>query len=93
MVSIVLPLPEAAPHVLPTIAEHVHVIQSDIREQDDRCAEHVRRVVASTETCLDNSSVDVVRREHGDRRSRQPLALRRADRDGGLAYPADRLLE
>ena len=78
---------------LARLAEHVHVVQPDVREQDDRCVEHVRRVVASTEPRLDDRSVDVVRREHGERRSGQHLELRRADRDRGLAYAADRSLE
>ena len=78
---------------LARLAEHVHVIQPDVREQNDRGVEHVRRVVASTEPRLDDRSVDVVRGEHRERRGGQHLELRRADRDRGLANTADRALE
>ena len=78
---------------LARLAEHLHVIEADVRQQDDGGVEHVRRVVASTEPGLDDRGVDLVRRELSERRGGQHLELRGADRDRGRAHAADRALE
>ena len=54
--------------LLARLAEHVRVLEPDVREQDDVRAEHVRRVVAAAEPGLDHRDVDPARRELGERR-------------------------
>ena len=75
------------------VAEHLHVIEADVREQDDGGGDHVRRIVTSAEPRLDDRGVDVVRGELREGRSGQHLELRCADRDRRLAHARDRALE
>ena len=49
--------------LLARLAEHVGVLEPDVREQDDVRAQDVRRVEAAAEACLDDGGVDLARRE------------------------------
>ena len=74
------------------LAEHVGVLEPDVRQQDDVRAEDVRRVEPAAEARLDDRDVDLARRELGERRRADRLELRRLlrlrlrpdARDGGL---------
>ena len=53
--------------LLARLAEHVGVVEPDVREQDDVAAEDVRRVQPAAEAGLDDRDVDPARRELGER--------------------------
>ena len=65
---------------LARVAEHVGVLERDVRQHDDPRVEHVRRVVPAAEAGLDDGDVDLARGELGERGGRQHLELRRARR-------------
>ena len=63
--------------LLERVAEHVRVLEPDVREQDDARAKHVRRVVPPAEPGLDDGDVDAGVGEGGERGSGDDLELRR----------------
>ena len=63
---------------LTRVPQDLDVVERDVRQHDDRGGEHVRRVVAPAEACLDDRDVDLLARELGERRRGQHLELRRA---------------
>ena len=62
---------------LPRVAEHIGVIERDVRQHDDTGAEDVGRVMPPAEARLDDGDVDPVRGELGERGRGQHLELRR----------------
>ena len=64
---------------LDRVPEHVGVLETDVREQHDARAQHVRRVVAAAEPGLDDGDVDAGGGERRQRRRRDRLELRRAE--------------
>ena len=75
------------------VAEHLGVLERDVRELDDLRADDVRRVQPSTETRLDHGHVHIRFRELEHGRGRQHLELRRAQLDRRLTNPRDGPLE
>ena len=65
---------------LARVAEHVHVVERDVREHDDPRAQDVRRVVAAAEPRLDHGDVDLRLGECEERRRGDDLELRRVPR-------------
>ena len=63
---------------LARVAEHLGVLERDVRQHHDRRVEDVRRVEAAAEAGLDDGGVDLPRGELGERGGRQHLELRRA---------------
>ena len=70
---------------LARLAEDVRVLEPDVRQEDDRRVDDVRRVEPAAEAGFDRGHVDALRGELGQRRRRQRLELRRADALGGRA--------
>ena len=79
--------------LLARLAEHVRVLEADVREQDDAAAEDVRRVEPAAEPRLDDGDVDAARGELGERRGAQRLELGRALRLRLRADARERRLE
>ena len=73
-------------------AEHLRVLERDVRQHLDRRAEDVRRVVAAAEPRLDDGDVDLRRRELGQGGGGEHLELRRLDPLGLGAHALDRRL-
>ena len=65
--------------LLDRLAEHVGVLEPDVREQDDARADDVRGVVAAAEPGLDDRDVDMCLGERSEGGGRDRLELRRAD--------------
>ena len=79
--------------LLEGVAEHVGVLEPDVRQQDDARAKHVRRVVPAAETRLDHCDVDGGVREGCERGRGDRFELRRAELLRGGADAADCGLE
>ena len=79
--------------LLARVAEHVGVLEPDVREQDDVRAEDVRRVEPAAEPGLDDGDVDVAGRELGERGRADRLELGRLLRLGLGPDASDRRLE
>ena len=75
------------------LAEHLGVLEPDVRQQHDARVEDVRRVEPAAEPGFDDGDVDAALGEVGERRGGQHLELRRADRFGVGAHAGDRALE
>jgi hypothetical protein len=75
------------------LAEHVGVLERDVREQDDLCVDDVRRVEPPAQTGLDGRHADPLLGEFAKRGGGQRLELRRLDRLGVRTDPRDRALE
>ena len=56
------------------------MLEPDVRQENDRRVEDVRRVEPAAQPGLDRGDVDSLRGELGQRRCRQRLELRRAER-------------
>ena len=77
---------------LERVAEDVRVVEPDVREEDDACAQDVRRVEAAAEPGFDDGNVDLRVGEGGERggghdlelRGVEPLRRRPDSRDGLL---------
>ena len=65
---------------LARLAEHVGVLERDVRQHDDPRVEDVRRVEPAAEPGLDDGDVDLARGELGERGGGEHLELRRARR-------------
>ena len=70
--------------LLGRVAEHLGVLEGDVREQDDRRVDDVRRVEPPAEPGLDDGHVDAALGELGERRGGQRLELGRSDVLRGL---------
>ncbi len=77
--------------LLARVAEHLGVLEPDVRQQDDARVDHVRRVVAAAEPGLDRSDLRSARGEVGERGRGERLELRRVDRLGRGTDARDRL--
>jgi hypothetical protein len=77
----------------PRSAEHVRVLEADVRQQHDPGIEHVRRVVATAEPGLDRGCFQAALREIGEGCRRQDLELRRTDGFSVGSDARDRALE
>ena len=75
------------------VAEHVRVVEPDVREQHDASAEDVRRVEPAPEPRLDDRRVHARVREGRERGGRDDLELGRADALGCGTDERHRLLE
>ena len=71
------------------VAEHVGVLEPDVRQQDDARAKHVRRVVPAAETRLDHRDVDGRVREGCERGRGDRFELRRVELLRGGTDAAD----
>ncbi len=63
---------------LERVAEHVRVVEPDVRQEHDARSKDVRRVVAAAEPGLDDGNVDARVGERRERGSRDDLELRRS---------------
>ena len=79
--------------LLDRVAEHLRVLEGDVRQQDDRRVDDVRRVEASAQPRLDDRHVHAGLGELGERGRGQRLELGRAELLRGLANPRDGPLE
>ena len=66
-------------NLLDRVAEHVGVLEPDVRQQDDPRADDVRCVVPAAEPCLDDGDVDACLGERVEGGGGDRLELRRID--------------
>ena len=83
----------SARDLLARVAEHLGVLERDVRQQDDRRVDDVRRVEPAAEPGLDDRHVDAALGELGERGRGQRLELGRAERLRGAANARDGPLE
>ena len=77
-------------NLLDRVAEHVGVLEPDVREQDDARADDVRCVVPAAEPGLDDRDVDACLGERVEGGGGDRLELRRADALGRRANARER---
>ena len=77
-------------NLLDRVAEHVGVLEPDVRQQDDARADDVRGVVPAAEPCLDDGDVDACLGERVEGGGGDRLELRRTDALGCRANARQR---
>src|SRR5918995_6422298 len=79
--------------LLRRLAEHLGVLERDVREQHDLGVDDVGRIESPPEPGLDDGDVDPLLGELRKRRRRQRLELHRADRFGVRTDASDGTFE
>ena len=69
------------------------MVETDVREENDAGANHVRGVEATAEPSLHDGDVHATTRELGERRGGDRLELRRAEPFGGRPHACERGVE